>query len=62
MRIMVERMMVKLNWLVNYFKSFFRSQVPDNTTLRQWARMPNSGPPDEWWDSDDDPFEPEQTT
>lgn len=32
---------------------------PDNATLREWARRSESTPPDSWWESEDDPFEPE---
>ena len=37
----------------------YKRPVPDNATLRQWARGPNSAPPASWWDADEDPFEPE---
>ena len=31
--------------------------TPSNEQLKQWTK--EFGPPQEWWDSDDDPFEPE---
>jgi len=37
----------------------YRNPIPDNASLRDWARRSNSGPPASWWDADDDPFEPE---
>jgi len=30
--------------------------TPDNATLLEWARRPESQPPQEWWDDTTDPF------
>lgn len=33
-----------------------RSNMINNSTLRRWSRQQNAGPPQSWWDGDDDPF------
>jgi hypothetical protein len=32
--------------------------TPANSELLEWAAKPTNQPPQQWWDEEDDPFEP----